>query len=339
MSFSDSVEWVARVRLSETSGDEETVAEMESEIATIFVLQKGTTIRVPTVYAYNLDPGNQFGYRYMLMEALPGRHMSSGLARSVPPEHHAKIANQLADYYFELSKIRFDKIGKLSFKRGKGDEVSLVPFYMSEDQKRIEPLATSLEYFYLHRRIQNQAIASLQPHDKDWRTARWVLNQALSEIVIGNAIYGPFPIGNLDLHYENILVDDAYNITGFVDWTSAQTVPWELFFASPEFITFPALSKERNQPILDFRSKVSEGLEARSGCCGWLPCNLSQLIGSRKTEIAYRCTYTYPRRALWDAQLVSRLLFRPGVSWEYVKYISRTNADEEEDCNSNGIGS
>src|SRR6266566_2591267 len=55
---------------------------------------------------------------------------------------------------------------------------------------------------------------------------------------------GPFPLYYRDFHYNNILLDDDYNIAGVLDWTGARTVPVE---------TYPLLSDAENQPFVNFR--------------------------------------------------------------------------------------
>src|SRR5437588_10776973 len=91
--------------------------------------------------------------------------------------------------------------------------------------------------------------------DEQCATAAWILEQALPSMVAEEHIHGPFPLGHLDWHYGNMLVDDDFNITGIIDWSDAQTVPLERFIISPEFVTFPGLSAEQNATIIAFREK------------------------------------------------------------------------------------
>src|SRR5207248_11790566 len=119
--------------------------------------------------------------------------------------------------------------------------------------------------------------------------------------------------------------NDELNITGIIDWSGAQTIPCECLAASPEFITFPGLSEQQNEPIIAFRTKVAEALKERelrahsSNLELRPPHKLSSLIGSRTAEIVYRCTYTYPWRALSDARLISRLLYGSRTTWDDLK--------------------
>ena len=39
--------------------------------------------------------------------------------------------------------------------------------------------------------------------------------------------HGPFPLFHMDFGPPNIVVDDAYNVLGVIDWDDARSVPWE----------------------------------------------------------------------------------------------------------------
>lgn len=47
---------------------------------------------------------------------------------------------------------------------------------------------------------------------------------------------GPFPLAHDDFLHSNIMVDDNFDVTGFIDWDGACTVPLELI-AFPDFLT------------------------------------------------------------------------------------------------------
>lgn len=94
-------------------------------------------------------------------------------------------------------------------------------------------------------------------------TAAWILEQALPSMVIEDSIHGPFPLYHTDLHFNNILIDENFNVTGIIDWSDSQTVPLENFLISPELDTFPGLSVEENAPIVAFRGKFAVALRER----------------------------------------------------------------------------
>lgn len=105
-------------------------------------------------------------------------------------------------------------------------------------------LSTSLEYFYLFRRAQTNAILQEHRGQQEREAAAWLLEKSLTTITTEEQIYSPFPLCHLDLHFNNIIVDGDYNITGIIDWSNAQTVPIERFAINPEFIPPPAASVE-----------------------------------------------------------------------------------------------
>ena len=42
--------------------------------------------------------------------------------------------------------------------------------------------------------------------------------------------HGPFPLVHDDFAHNNIVVDDAYNILGIIDWEHASSMPWETVY-------------------------------------------------------------------------------------------------------------
>jgi hypothetical protein len=87
---------------------------------------------------------------------------------------------------------------------------------------------------------------------------------------------GPFPLCHTDFGHNNIIVDDNYNILGFIDWEHATAVPWECqYFPLTLNITpkpmdapwnydengVPKEEKRRNQ-LVDRRFYVDAVIEA-----------------------------------------------------------------------------
>jgi hypothetical protein len=196
-------------------------------------------------------------------------------------------------------------------------------------QRTVGPFATSLEYFYTVRQGDNRAVLAKHADEDDWATACWILKQALPAMITQNNIHGPFPLCHLDLHFNNILLDDNYNITGIIDWSEAQTVPLERYAISPEFVTFPGLTAEENEPIKAFCALFVKALKNRErigpqdNISKQSPM-LSDIVGTPMAELVYRCTYSYPWRALSDARLVLRLLYGKEATLETFKAFYRS---------------
>lgn len=159
--FSDSEYWIARIRLpTDPIYDADVEASMRSEITTMKLVSSRTSIPIPKVYGFDVSTPNPFGFRYILMEALPGHIPEQSFSKSVPQRRWDKVAEQFADYYFQLSNLRFDHIGSLSSGLDTTDELSIAPY------NGMGPFSTSLEYFYRTRKNQTRMIKAAHGHDE-----------------------------------------------------------------------------------------------------------------------------------------------------------------------------
>jgi len=200
---------------------------MLSEIATMRLVSQKTSIPVPTVYVFDCEATNHFGFPYMFMSALPGKVLKDQFAFSVPPKFQPKIASQMAAYIKQLSEITFPEIGQIWTGPDFNEAPQIAPFVLSEDA--IGPFNSSRAYFYGIQREINEAIHD-EHSDKDnwpqWLRYCQIFTEAIPLMVYSDLRRGPFPLHHRDFHFKNILVDDNFNITGVLDWTGARTVPW-----------------------------------------------------------------------------------------------------------------
>jgi hypothetical protein len=309
LSFSDSTFWVARIRLW---GDADCEMEMLSEIATMRIVSARTSIPVPTVFAYNYDTNNEFGYPYILMDALPGKLLDDPFAFSVPTSFQPRVAAQLAQYVWELSQIVFDQSGRIWCGYGFDKEPQVISFPILEGE--IGPFNSSRAYLFSVRQEINRAVRDQYLNDKDW--PQWsascdALTRAIPLMIDPRFRRGPFPLYHRDFHYNNILVDGDFNITGVLDWSGARTVPVERFTAYADFMTYPLLSEEENRPIVEFRNlfiSAYRQLEVASRASFLL----SDVFNSTVPEIIYRWDAGVPRNtqvATRNVLWVLRLLY------------------------------
>lgn len=325
LNFSDATQWVARIQLPQNE-DADSVnisTSLLSEVSTMDLIRTKTTIPIPRVWGYDAST-KDIGYRYILMEALPGQALDGRMALSIPDIHKEKFAAQLAGYLYELSTIRFNQIGRILYSH-ESSQHELLPFYVVGSPKEVGPLSTSLEFFYLLRKGQTNVILEDHRGEEEWEEAAWLLEQSVVMMAAGEDIYGPFPLCHLDFHYNNILVDQDYNITGLLDWSNAQSAPIERFVIIPEFVVPPAAPVENKEAIRRFRGMFIEALEkVQMEKEGLSPANgtsLSRLFASPRSEIIVRCTYSHPWRAVFDARLALPLLYGENARWvDFQKY-------------------
>jgi len=333
LAFSDQTYWLARIPYRTFDNEERTSA--HSEIATMRVVRDRTTIPVSQIYAFDMSADQPFGYPYVLMEYLGGRSLDTGIATSVPLEHHAKVAKQLANVFVELQKLTFDRIGRLWCGEDADQPLEIVAMCWHCTPG---PLQTSLEYLYNQQQGQNREIMTMHPADPDWLTACWVLKLALARVVVEDRVRGPFPLCHLDLHFGNMLFDDDFNLTGIIDWSNAQAAPLEQLSVCPELISFPGRTDEGNKPIVDLRKMVIRYLQKVESCNeSSVPAvdhetegnsnkisTLSEYMASESAEIMHRLYMASPKGSLWAGKRVAKLMYGEHITWDQLKEVYGT---------------
>ncbi|KAI9657412.1 MAG: hypothetical protein M1821_003094 [Bathelium mastoideum] len=334
LGFSDNVYWIARIPHQPV--DEDTRTSLLSEIATMKTIHKRTSIPVPQIFDFEMSPDQPFRYPYVFMEYLGGRTLDNVLAVSIPPQHHPKIAKQLANVFVQLQNLTFDRIGRLWCGETADKLVEIIAMAWHESPG---PLETSLEYFYNQRQGENREIVASHPNDPDWLTACWVLKTALAHIIIEDRVRGPFPLCHLDLHHGNLLFDSEYNLSGIIDWSNAQAAPLEQLSVCPEFVTFPGLSEEKNRPIVELRNllirfiKAMEREREEQSPLNGQQTNMKQnlnftplstYMASKSAEITHRQYMASPRGSLWAGKMVARIVYGNYITWEQLRDVYGT---------------
>ncbi|KAG5989139.1 hypothetical protein E4U52_005896 [Claviceps spartinae] len=286
VAFSDDVHWIARILKApvDPSCTRQHEVAMLSEVATMKTLKSRTTIPVPEFFAFDVSPSNEFGFPYILLEGLKGKTLQSTMAKTVPADYKHHVASQLADVLYQLENLTFDRLGRMWCGENCDEPPRIIPWGSDDD----DSLATPHD-----RQEQNRSALEGHADDPEWRAACWILKEAVSHIIIEDRLRGPFPLCDFDLHYGNLFFDDEYNLTGVIDWDGAATAPLERLAVSPEFITFPGISDEKNQVILDFRATVRDCLlelvrnSEQATPTKKKKTTLSMILGSKQADITH----------------------------------------------------
>jgi hypothetical protein len=211
-----------------------------SEVATLQFLEN-TKVPAPRVYAYELgSPDNPVGASYVLMEKLPGTPLNWTRATT---EQRTKVMEQLADVYLELEKHPIPLTGSLIPAPGSAnpEEATRVgpfaqpPCFETPD-RALGPFQT-LESAYTaiirqqQRMLVNGEVSRL-PVD-NYLAYLWRLEVLPGLVNKSVSSAGPFFLKHYDDKGDHILLDDEYNITGFIDWELASAEAKELAFSSP----------------------------------------------------------------------------------------------------------
>lgn len=131
---------------------------MLSKTSTMNLIRAKTSILVPRVFGYSEDMKDDFGYPYVLMEALSGNILDRGMTLSIS-DAHEKFTAQLAAYIHELSTIRSNQIGRV-LNTTDPDQLEVLPFPIMCYQSPIGPLSTWLDYFYRLRKIKQRRFST-----------------------------------------------------------------------------------------------------------------------------------------------------------------------------------
>jgi hypothetical protein len=170
LELSDSTSWIARIRLpDETAADDAGESSILAEMTAIRLVGSSTSIPVPKIHDFDISLPNSLDYRYILMEALPGCILPSRFSQSVPQMHWAALASQLASFYYQLSCLRFPRIGSIIGTPGAESKMEIA------SHSGFGPFSTSLEYFYAHRKSHTRMIEAQHPNDDQWATASWMM--------------------------------------------------------------------------------------------------------------------------------------------------------------------
>lgn len=205
-------------------------------------LRKHTRIPSPEVFdwACESDPQNPLGdVGFMLIEKLEGEPLNWQLAT---PSQKEKVMRQLVDIFLEIEKHPFDALGSImpardpsafeiqgfaqhaTFRPGNGGPLG--PFYSSLE-------AASAEVKLYLDMIASGEIAASYPIDiyLAHRLRLDILTKYGKEIL--SEPEGPFYLKHPDDKGDHILVNEAYDIVGIIDWEWCRTVSKEDAFSSP----------------------------------------------------------------------------------------------------------
>ncbi|KAJ9661840.1 hypothetical protein H2201_006320 [Coniosporium apollinis] len=155
ITFADGISWVARLRLPELNGvfggrdALDKACALKIEIASMKFFKSKTSIPVPEVYSYNVDPTNDVGAPYILMDYIHGtvaielRMARNGYSDLFgTPDQDQRFRQQTAKVQATLSSFKFDQIGSLY------QNEETLEFFIGLDLKTGKgPWASSTDYY------------------------------------------------------------------------------------------------------------------------------------------------------------------------------------------------
>jgi len=297
------------------------IEETKTEIATIQFIAMHSTIPVPKIYGYNLDETNPFGAPYVLFEALPGRVLNS--LPVVDENSKVCVYRQVASLMIQIAQLpSWSQIGLIQeYSSNPAFSISNIALPIPNLPKQ-PAQSSALSYFDL--RAERFLEFTLAKGNSDKNAVAWLYREAIPYFASETFNDHTFPLCHADFSNCNILFDDDYKITGVIDWTWAQSGPWELFACFPhEFsrIFYPekSLDKQSRRLFLEILEEEERKLDPN------VP--LTRYMGSKAGRILeITQDYQFMTDGDWlpmeNIHELIALLYGDNLTWEDIKKLA-----------------
>ena len=199
-----------------------------------------TSIPVPKVHSYDVDPTNEVGAPYILMDYICGK-IASELRESKnckvglfgTPDQDKNFSRQVANIQAELSSHKFDQIGSLYL-----DEETQEFFIGSEIETGKGPWGSSMDYFNdLVNHSLKRCAANAEPQVTSG--ASFTLPVLFKELIstYGHvSCQGPFSLTSRNLGAHNILVNDDFKVVSVFGFDAVMAAPMEAVAQYPQIL-------------------------------------------------------------------------------------------------------
>lgn len=211
---------------------------MQSDIISIKLIQKHTTIPIPHIHDFSVVSENDFGRPYMVMERVKGKQLSHLWFDPAwfTSARRTKVFESLAASLSQLRTLRFPSIGCLDYDPESGTHfvIPILPSYNAPEGSE-----TSGPYHSTHTYLLDQiARESASTPGAEHRATLGVLRLFAGSLPDESLDGPPFVLSMPDFNYQNIFVDDEGNVTGLIDWDGMMVGPRQGGYARyPSWIT------------------------------------------------------------------------------------------------------
>ena len=200
----------------------------EDEVKSLQLLAQYTTIPVPCILAYSVDPDNEFGVGWILMTRLPGESMSKICWNGCLSFNAIRsIITDLAEYVSQMH-LNIPRMQQIGAFRLNGQ--------IDKDSNGLGPWLTYEQFVHDRARIE---IRTIQKHPVFASIKDTILHaiEEFEQLQFSSLENVPLVFSHGDLHVQNILISmndpETPRITGIVDWEWAGSFPCsEEYFTS-----------------------------------------------------------------------------------------------------------
>ncbi|UNI22120.1 hypothetical protein JDV02_008040 [Purpureocillium takamizusanense] len=209
---------------------------LQSQVATIRLIRRSTTIPVPEVYGLDTTSNNEIGAPYLCMSFMPGKTVSKtwfdGFSTIPREELRLRILTSLSQTMAQFSRLAFAKMG--SVMEDEAGSTFIGPSYdWYEDDDGSLQVKASGPFDSASAYLKHHVVLSSKGGVWDEAEAK-VMHSVLPCLVSRNG----FVLCPPDFDSQNVMVDEQGNVTGLIDWDLTQTMPRFLGYARyPSWIT------------------------------------------------------------------------------------------------------
>lgn len=256
---------------------------LESEVTTLRLLATKTSIPVPKVIAFDTTCDNDIKAPYLCMSFVPGQSVSKAWFDSTGPtsveERRLRILKTLSGCMAQLSRFRFQKIGSLHSMEDGSLFIGPCYDYHENDDGTLRvvasgPFDTAASYLKERRAKENTKSA--------WGISASKLLDAMIPYLPAYDSAEGFVLRPPDFDSQNVMVDDAGNVTGIIDWDHVQTLPQCIGYSIyPSWITrdwnplmygWPKLADSEDSPqeLERYRAYYNQQMGVALGQDDWI---------------------------------------------------------------------
>lgn len=280
---------------------------IDSEVATMKYVRQKTTIPVPDVIAYSYVDRSPIGVAFIIIEYVEGTTLHALGFRGGkrweyqngrhPSQALNRVHDQLADVYIQLRGLEFPEIGALGMPIDATQDIRIchrpLPIeVLLQHTEGLDPekyfpekktFKTSLEYIMALAKLAFNQLKKTQdpdfgPHAEDAREVLFANYHFCKYVATlwtrkrGNN--GPFALmhGDMSLHSDNLIWDEALNLRAVVDWEWSYTVPIQCFIPPAwlngfhpqpiRFLSSPGRADYQNE-LISFCESIAKRSETR----------------------------------------------------------------------------
>ncbi|KEY68331.1 hypothetical protein S7711_11194 [Stachybotrys chartarum IBT 7711] len=225
---------------------------MLKEKTAIELIAEKTTIPVPKVIGHCLDNGHHPQVPpFIIIEYIGGEPLSFERFEVMEPSKRQMIIDQLADYYGQLRRMTYSRIGSLSPTMLGPVDVTrgpVNPMFNDEELEGTQPstvrelrgpqgmVSSATEYAVSLLGMMQRTLrygAANTTSGNDARDKLYYLSrfEAVVKGWIDESLdEGPFVLSFGDLHERNIILDENLRIQGILNWAWSRVVPLQFFY-------------------------------------------------------------------------------------------------------------